>query len=163
MEIIGLDHVYLSVSDIERSERFYDAVMQRLGFRKGDKAVAGERHAHYFNRALQISLRPARTRTPHDPYAPGLHHLCLQVPTPADVDQAAAALRALGIEATPPQRYPQYNPDYYATFFTDPDGLRLELVCRTPYRDALVTHWEEFTVFLNPLAELRARQDAKPL
>jgi catechol 2,3-dioxygenase-like lactoylglutathione lyase family enzyme len=158
MEIIGLDHVYLSVADIERSERFYDAVMQRLGFRKGDKAVAGERHAHYFNRALQISLRPAHAHTPHDPYAPGLHHLCLQVRTPADVDQAAAALRELGIDATAPQHYPQYNPDYYATFFTDPDGLRLELVCRTPYRDALVTHWDELSVFLNPLAELRSRQ-----
>jgi len=158
MDVIGLDHLYLTVSDLPRSERFYDAVMQRLGFRKGDKAVAGEPHAHYFNRALQITLRPAHTQTPHDPYAPGLHHVCLQVATPADVDAAAAALRALGVEASTPQHYPQYNPDYYATFFADPDGIRLELVCRTPYRDALVTHWEELTVFLNPLAELRARK-----
>ena len=79
MNVIGLDHLYLTVSDMERSERFYDAVMQRLGFRKGDKVVAGEPHAHYFNRALQITLRPAHTMTPHDPYAPGLHHVCLQV------------------------------------------------------------------------------------
>ena len=69
-----------------------------------------------------------------------------------------AALRELGVDATAPQHYSQYNPDYYSTFFTDPDGIRLELVCRTPYRDALVTHWDEFTVFLNPLAELRARR-----
>ena len=62
------------------------------------------------------------------------------------------------VEATAPQHYSQYNPDYYATFFTDPDGIRLELVCRTPYRDKLVTHWDEFTVFLNPLAEYLARQ-----
>lgn len=158
MDVIGLDHLYLTVSDMARSERFYDAVMQRLGFRKGDKVVAGEPHAHYFNRALQITLRPAHRQTPHDPYAPGLHHVCLQVPTSAEVDAAAAALRELGVEATAPQHYSQYNPDYYATFFTDPDGIRLELVCRTPYRDKLVTHWDEFTVFLNPLAEYLARQ-----
>ena len=50
MEVIGVDHIYLAVSDFDRSERFYDQVMQLLGFRNGDTAIAGERHAHYFNR-----------------------------------------------------------------------------------------------------------------
>ncbi|MCG8588865.1 MAG: VOC family protein [Proteobacteria bacterium] len=158
MEVIGLDHVYLSVSDLARSERFYDPVMQALGFRKGDKPIAGEPHAHYFNRVLQLTLRPARSAGPHDPYAPGLHHLCLQLATPADVDAAAGALRQLGVAATDPARYPEYNPDYYATFFSDPDGLRLELVSRTPYRDEVVKYWDRFTTFLNPWAEFKARR-----
>lgn len=158
MEVVGLDHLYLSVSDMARSEAFYDAVMQRLGFRKGDKPIAGEPHAHYFNRSLQLSIRPARGARAHDPYAPGLHHVCLQLATPSDVDEAAAALRALGVEATEPRLYPEYNPDYYATFFSDPDGIRLELVCRTPYRDELARRWDELGVFLNPLAELRSRK-----
>ncbi len=158
MDVIGLDHIYLSVSDFTRSERFYDDAMSVLGFRKGDKPIAGERHAHYFNRVLQLTIRPARSHSPHDPYAPGLHHLCLQAGTRADVDAAAAALCALGIAASEPKRYPEYNPDYYATFFEDPDGIRLELVSRTPYRDELVEHWDELRVFLNPLAELRARK-----
>jgi glyoxylase I family protein len=158
MDVLGLDHVYLAVSDLERSERFYDRVMQLLGFRKGDKPIAGAPHAHYFNRVLQISLRPARSATPHDPYAPGLHHLCLQVPSSADVDAAAAGLRGLGVSASDPRRYPEYHRDYYATFFEDPDGIRLELVCRTPHRDAIATHWDELSVFLNPLAELRSRK-----
>ena len=158
MEVLGLDHLYLSVSDMARSEAFYDAVMQRLGFRKGDKAIAGEPHAHYFNRSLQVSIRPARGARAHDPYAPGLHHVCLQLATRSDVDEAAAALCALGVEASEPRLYPEYNPDYYATFFRDPDGIRLELVCRTPYRDELVRRWDELAVFLNPLAELRSRK-----
>jgi hypothetical protein len=66
-------------------------------------------------------------------------------------------LRENGVAATSPRLHPGYNPDYYATFFRDPDGLRLELVCRTPYRDDLARHWEEFSVFLNPLAEFRSR------
>ncbi len=158
MDVLGLDHLYLSVSDLARSEVFYDAVMRCLGFRKGDKSIAGESHVHYFNRALQLSIRPARSDSPHDPYAPGLHHVCFQLGTPGDVDAAAAALREIGVETTEPKRYPEYNSDYYATFFTDPDGIRLELVCRTPYRDDLVRHWDELTAFLNPLAELRARK-----
>jgi catechol 2,3-dioxygenase-like lactoylglutathione lyase family enzyme len=158
VEVLGLDHIYLSVSDLARSERFYDPVMRLLGFRKGDKPIAGEPHAHYFNRTLQISLRPARSSGPHDPYAPGLHHLCLQLARSAEVDAAAEALRELSIEATTPRLYPEYHPHYYATFFDDPDGLRLELVCRTPYRDDLVEHWDELRTFLNPWAELQARR-----
>ena len=158
MEVLGLDHLYLSVSDLPRSERFYDPVMERLGFRKGDKAIGGEPHAHYFNRVMQISLRPARSDRAHDPYGAGLHHLCLQLAGPEEVDRAAAGLRALGVAASEPRHYPEYHPEYYATFFEDPDGIRLELVARTSDRDALAERWEELTVFLNPLAELRARQ-----
>ena len=160
MEVLGLDHLYLTVSDLDRSEAFYDAVLALLGFRKGDRPIAGERHAHYFNRVMQISLRPARNEAAHDPYAPGLHHLCLQLPTSADVDTAARSLLELGIDATHPKHYPEYNPDYYACFFEDPDGLRLELICRTPYRDELVRDWNDYEVFLNPVADLRAKRDA---
>jgi len=152
MEIIGLDHLYLTVADFLRSQVFYDRVMQTLGFRKGDKTIGGDPHAHYFNPVFQLTIRPARRDAPHDPYAPGLHHVCLQVKTRADVDAAAAALREIGIDATEPRVYAEYNPDYYATFFADPDGIRLEIVARTPYRDALVEHWSEFTEFLNPYA-----------
>jgi len=158
VDVLGLDHLYLTVSNLERAERFYDPVMRLLGFRKGDKEIAGEPHRHYFNRALQLTLRPARRAGAHDPYAPGLHHVCLQLGSPADVDAAAAALRELGVAATEPRLYPEYNPDYYATFFQDPDGIRLELVCRTPYRDEIVRHWDDLRVFVNPLAERRSRR-----
>jgi hypothetical protein len=66
--VLGLDHIYLTVSDFARSERYYDTVMRALGFRKGDKAIAGDPHAHYFNPVLQLSIRPARSSRSHDPY-----------------------------------------------------------------------------------------------
>lgn len=159
MEVIGLDHLYLTVSDLARAETFYDQVLAALGFRKGDKPIAGEPHAHYFNKVLQLTIRPAHAGTPaHDPYAPGLHHVCLQLPDRSAVDEAETALRALGVEVTAAAEYPEYNDDYYAIFFTDPDGLRLELVARSRYRRQLVEHWSDFRVFLNPLAELRSRR-----
>lgn len=158
LDVVALDHLYLAVSDLRRSERFWDPVMQRLGFFKGDKPIAGEPHAHYFNRALQITLRPARSDGPHDPYAPGLHHLCLQLADAAQVDAAVAALRGIGVGASEPKLYPEYGPDYYATFFEDPDGIRLELAARRAYRERIVRDWHELRVFLNPLAELDARR-----
>src|ERR1019366_9435427 len=101
MEIIGLDHVYLAVSDFARSENFYDGVMRALGFFKGDRAIAGERHAHYFNRALQISIRPTRAPGPHNPYAPGAHPLGLEAPERRAVHGGPAPLVALGVEPPP--------------------------------------------------------------
>jgi glyoxylase I family protein len=158
LRILGLDHIYLAVSDIARSEAFYDGVMRALGFRKGNKSIAGERHAHYFNPFLQLSIRPARSVGPHDPYSPGLHHLCFQAADEAGVDETHARLAALGIVATHPCRYTEYVPDYYATFFEDPDGIRLEVVARTPHRETIARRWSDFRTFLNPVAELTARE-----
>jgi len=158
-EVIGLDHAYLTVSDFTRASRFYDAVLGALGFKKGDLAIAGEPHAHYFDRALQLSIRPAHGNASHDPYAPGLHHLCLQLRDRHAVDAAFARLRAHGVAATAPRLYPEYAPDYYATFFEDPDGIRLELVARRARRDEVVARWDELgDVFLNPLAALEERR-----
>jgi glyoxylase I family protein len=142
-EAIGLDHAYLTVSDLGRAKRFYDGVLAALGFRSAEEPIGSDPHVHYWNRALQLSLRPSRAAgSRHDPYAPGLHHLCLQVRSRADVDAAHAALRALGIDAAAPRLYPEYNPDYYATFFSDPDGIRLEVVARKAKRDEIVARWE---------------------
>jgi glyoxylase I family protein len=157
-KIIGLDHIYLAVSDFDRAERFYDQVMAELGFRKGDKPIGGERHAHYFNPVLAISIRPARGTAKHDPYSPGLHHLCLQVATPDEVDRVADSLAQLGVELTPPARYPEYHPEYYATFFEDPDGIRLEVVARTSRRQEIAKRWDELETFLNPIDDLHRRE-----
>jgi catechol 2,3-dioxygenase-like lactoylglutathione lyase family enzyme len=158
MNVTGIDHIYLSVTNFPRSERFYDQVLAALGFRKGDKAIGGDPHAHYIRPGIQISIRPARSGTRHDPYAPGLHHLCLQVAHAADVDAAFDALQTLGVKATEPQHYPEYNPEYYATFFEDPDGIRLEIVGQTSYRRTLIERWQDLRDFLNPLAELARRE-----
>lgn len=143
VEVTAVDHVYLTVSDLERAQRFYDRVMAVLGFRKVKRPLAGgDLHVHYFNRVTQLSLRPARGARAHDPYAPGLHHYCFGVADRAAVDAVAEALHERGIEASPPAPYPQYHADYYATFFEDPDGLRLEVVNHCQIRRDVVAQWD---------------------
>jgi len=153
VEVIALDHVYMAVQDLARSEAFYDPVMTLLDFRKGTGSVAGEPHVHYYNRVIHYTLRPAHTNLPHDPYAPGLHHICLRVQSSADVDVAARGLRELGVSSTDPSSYPQYESDYYATFFEDPDGIRLEIVAEVERRRLIREHWSELTEFENPLSK----------
>jgi catechol 2,3-dioxygenase-like lactoylglutathione lyase family enzyme len=143
VDVLGLDHIYIAVSDLERSQRFYDAVMAVLDFRKVARPLAGgDHHVHYFNRVFQFSLRPARSPMhPHDSYSPGLHHFCFRVSDRDAVDAVARELRARGIAATEPRMYPEYHDDYYATFFEDPDGIRLEVVNHMANRRAAVEHW----------------------
>lgn len=132
IEVTGIDHIYITVSNLEQSERFYDQVLIGvLGFHKNKFGLAGDPHLQYFNRHFAYVLRPSRTAVHHDPYAPGLHHLCLRVDTKADVVDAASHLQRVGIAATEAKRYPEYAEDYWASYFTDPDGIRLEV---TNYR-----------------------------
>jgi len=131
VEVIGIDHIYIAVAELTRSEDFYDRVFLNLGFRKNSFVIGDDPHVQYYNRHFGYVLRPAKTRQAHDSYAPGLHHLCLRVDSTADVHAAANTLRGAGVDVSEPQLYPEYASDYVAAFFTDPDGLRLEL---TNYR-----------------------------
>lgn len=144
-DVLGIDHVYFSVRDLAASERFYDLVfVAALGHVKAHAPIGGDPHVHYINRHFSIALRPARSGAAHDSYAAGLHHFCLRVEDAAAVDRVARALVASGIAASPPRLYPEYAPDYYATFFADPDGLRLEVTNFRAERRERHASWESW-------------------
>lgn len=143
-QVVGIDHIYLAVSDVAASEPFYDrALIDVLGFRKNAFTLGGDAHVQYYNRHFGIVLRPARSGARHDPYAAGLHHLCLRVDSADDVAAAAQALRRLGIAASEATTYPDYAPDYVATFFCDPDGIRLEVTNYRAERRERHDRWDD--------------------
>lgn len=142
IDVIGIDHIYLTVSALRASEQFYDRVMvDVLGFRKNTFRLAGDPHVQYFNRHFGLVLRPSRESATHDPYSPGLHHLCLRVDSAADVQAVASRLRELGVDATEAKLYPEYASDYWATFFEGPDGVRLEVTNYRQERRERHDHW----------------------
>ncbi len=141
-EVIGIDHIYIAVSDLERSEIFYDKVLLgALGFRKNTFTLGGDTHIQYFNRHFGYVLRPAHSQAAHNAYASGLHHLCLRVASANDVLAVVTQLRGAGIEASEARLYPEYAPDYWATFLTDPDGIRLEVTNYRQERQERHDHW----------------------
>jgi glyoxylase I family protein len=159
IEFRGIDHIYLTVSDLQRSKEFYDRALRALGFYRVDSALGGDPHHHYYCREFQISLRPARGSAAHDPYAPGLHHLCMRVADRVAVEEAASALKSAGVEVDGPRLCPEYMPDYYALFFSDPDGIRLEIVNHLERRKLVHARWDELEGFENPLARLPAKKN----
>ena len=144
-DIIGIDHIYITVSDLARSEQFYDRVMPLLGFRKNQFALGDDPHIQYFNRHFGYVLRPAKSAASHDAYAPGLHHLCLRVASVDDVKTVAAQLQAAGIAASDAHLHPGYAPDYWATYFADPDGIRLEITNYRQERQQRHDEWDSLS------------------
>jgi catechol 2,3-dioxygenase-like lactoylglutathione lyase family enzyme len=132
MRSTGIHHVDLVVSSIERSLPFYRDLLGPLGWH-GLSEVEGERGETIFylvGPGTGIGLRQvlSEPRLPVDRYAVGLHHLAIEAPSRAAVDERADWLRAQGAEIeTDPQEY-AYQPGYYAVFFYDPDGMKLEIV-----------------------------------
>ena len=142
-EVIGIDHIYVTVSDIEKSESFYDAVMGILGFRKNQFQFGGEKHVQYYNRHFGYVLRPARTIQAHNSYAPGLHHFCLRVESEKEVKEAAARLKEKNVSISEPRLYSEFAPDYFAVYLTDPDGLRLEITNYRQERRQRHDNWQK--------------------
>ena len=152
-QVLGIDHIFITVGDLDRSQIFYDQVMCLLGFKKGANLIGDQPHVHYFNPFMQYTIRPAKADAlRHDPMAPGLHHICFQVADVPTVDEIAEGLEALGIACSPPQIYPEYGVDYYAIYFKDPDGIELEIVNRGQLRDLIADHWEQLEYFEDPLS-----------
>jgi glyoxylase I family protein len=128
----GVHHVDLVVSSIERSLPFYRDLLAPLGYH-GISEVEGERGEtiyYLWGPGTSIGLRGAQTPggERHDRYAIGLHHVALEAVSRAAVDERAGWLREVGAEIeSGPQEY-AYQLGYYALFFYDPDGIKLEIV-----------------------------------
>ncbi len=142
-EVIGIDHVYIAVADLLVSERFYDKLLVGiLGFRKQAFILNGDPHIQYFNRHFGYVIRPAAPGTPKPVGSPGLHHFCFRVESIAEVQEVSRQLRDAGIQASKASPFPEYAPDYWATFFTDPDGVELEVTNYRQERRDRNAHWE---------------------
>lgn len=125
-----IDHLNITATDLSASRAFYDAVLPVVGVDKLLDVPAA-------------SDRPAMVGYGPDPKAflwlvdgdktdPNLH-LAFTVDSRADVDAFyTAALAAGAVSRHAPAVHPEYHPDYYGAFVTDPDGTNLEAVCHLP-------------------------------
>jgi catechol 2,3-dioxygenase-like lactoylglutathione lyase family enzyme len=130
-----IHHLVLTVRDPEKVFAFYDAVLSALGYHLERSSERGfdwnlESPLGMHSICIGKASRDGGER-PHDRYSPGLHHVAWGVESRSDVDRMHEVLRGLGAAVLDaPADYPEYNNGrgYYAVFFADPDGLKLECV-----------------------------------
>jgi len=130
MRSTGVHHVALVVSSVERSLPFYRDLLGPLGYHRISE-VEGERGEtiwYFIGPGSGIGLREAQSEGTYDRYRVGLHHLAFEAVARSVVDERYDWLVASGAEIeTPPREY-GYQLGYYAVFFYDPDGIKLEIV-----------------------------------
>ena len=123
--LLRIHHAAIICADYERSKRFYT---ETLGLTILAEHYRAERDSYKLDLALpdgsQIELFsfPAPPPRPSHPEARGLRHLAFAV---TDVEQAKATLEAQGVSVEP-IRVDEFTHKRF-TFFTDPDGLPLEI------------------------------------
>lgn len=129
-------HIDLSVTDLARSKAFYEAVLKHMGYAVGeDYGARGQDYdlvtpQGFSSIGIRVSEGTHASRQ-HDRYSPGLHHLAWTAASCADVDALYALLQGIGATILDaPAEYLQYSAGYYAVFFADPDGMKLEYVYR---------------------------------
>jgi glyoxylase I family protein len=144
----ALSHIDISVGYPQRSIPFYDALLTALGYRRWQidmPEFSGDRpsRAAWWRRSRDgsifgIEVRPARSASRdrrYDRYEPGPHHIAFHADSDARVDDVYRAVRDAGGEVLDePTNYggqTGYGEYYYAVFFADPDGVKLE-VCYVP-------------------------------
>jgi len=122
-----LDHIDLRVTDLKRARKFYNKLLPGLGLicarssgRWGIFYAAGEdRPEAFFGFTQDRHHRPDGTR------------IAFWAESRAEVDQLAGLARKIrGKNLEGPELCRSYSPGYYAFFFEDPDGDKLEVCCR---------------------------------
>jgi catechol 2,3-dioxygenase-like lactoylglutathione lyase family enzyme len=117
-------HISIGVRDVEKSKRFYDAVLEPLGY----KCITAARNLTgygYGRDSVAWWVVSAERPVPADQKSG--QHFCFKGPTAEAVDAFhAAALRSGGHDNGTPGLRPEYGSDYYAAFIIDPDGYRIE-------------------------------------
>jgi catechol 2,3-dioxygenase-like lactoylglutathione lyase family enzyme len=124
VRVVGIDHISLRVSDYARSKAFYGKLMPFLGFKVLDEFPDQMGWTNGKTR-LWIGQADAKGRTrKHRIGDVGFHHYAFELESRKDVDALQAFVKKLGARIVDPAG--EYYDDYYAVFFLDPDGLKLE-------------------------------------
>ena len=133
--VVGIDHLVIRVKDFERSKRFYDTVLGFLGFKR---KYDFDKTAGWSNGKTLYWIGEADAegkKHPHRIGNIGFHHYAFELGARRDVDELHALLTKIGATVVdPPADYPHYGVGYYAVFFVDPDGLKLEGMVFKPPR-----------------------------
>jgi catechol 2,3-dioxygenase-like lactoylglutathione lyase family enzyme len=119
-----IDHLQLVVSDVERSKRFYVAVLGALGIPLG-----GEGPSYFWADELFVSSKDSKAAAG---VLTGRTHFAFQAPSREAVTQFYEAGLAAGATSNGPPGERPYHPGYFAAFLLDPDGNNVEAVFHGP-------------------------------
>jgi catechol 2,3-dioxygenase-like lactoylglutathione lyase family enzyme len=129
-----IDHIGLGVPDLAAAKRYYDELAPIIGLKQWFPTTADGT----FNfgpdgaRGPQIFFYQALQPSEYSQHGTGLQHIGFMVQTREIVREAHAWAVSKGAEIlNAPREFPEYGV-HYATYWLDPHGFKLEVVCHSP-------------------------------
>jgi predicted lactoylglutathione lyase len=133
-----IDHIQITVKDLQIAEPFYDKFLAILGFdmnRKSKGRVAKHEFdvIEYFHPLLIFGINSPRNEfkeeTIHRRKPGALHHLAFKAKSCDEVDKIYLQVKEIGANIVEePKFFPQHGERYYALFFKDLEGIKYEIV-----------------------------------
>ena len=127
IEINGMAHVILTVSQFDKARHFYKGLLSQFGM---SLVHDGEDFCYHVGARTAIGIRTCDPEFSDERFQPsrvGLHHLCLRARSKEDVDKTAKLATKLGAKIIRGPEERDWAPGYYYVLFEDPDGIRLEV------------------------------------
>jgi catechol 2,3-dioxygenase-like lactoylglutathione lyase family enzyme len=127
MEINGIAHAFLTVSNFDACLPFYERLLTFLGMRT---VINTDGMLYCVGGRTAVGIVQAEDRYRNERVAQlrvGLHHVCFRARERADVDALHAFLVEHGAKIVHPPEEGVWAPGYYSVLFEDPDGIRLEM------------------------------------
>jgi len=127
IEVNGIAHIILTVSQFEECQKFYKKLLPFLGLKL---VFDGKDMCYHVGARTAVGIRRCDPEHQGERFIQtrvGLHHFCFRARSTADVDQTHSLLQEMGAKiVTPPEEGP-WAPGYYSVLFEDPDGSRIEV------------------------------------
>lgn len=127
MEINGVAHVYLTVTNFEKCQPFYEKLCVFMGLRP---VIKSEQTLYCVGGRTAVGISRCEEAYKGERFVQrriGLHHVCFRARERGDVDEAYRFLQEIGAKIVHPPEDGPWAPGYYSVLFEDPDGIRLEI------------------------------------
>ena len=127
IEINGMAHINLTVSQFEKAREFYCGLLPFFGMQR---VFDGDDFCYHVGGRTAIGIQRCGEEHQDERFVQtrvGLHHICLRARSREDVDLAGAKAAELGATMVRGPLDGPWAPGYYYVLFEDPDGIRFEV------------------------------------
>ncbi len=127
IDINGMAHVILTVSQYDKAKAFYGRLMPAMGL---ECVFDGNDMTYFVGARTALGIQPCKLEFAGERFEQGrvgLHHICFRARSREDVDKVDALLREMGAHIVTPGQEGHWAPGYYYVLFEDPDGIRVEV------------------------------------
>jgi len=127
MEVNGIAHIQLTVTNVKESTKFYEPFLHFLEMKT---LIKTDEFFYCIGSRTGIAICQVDSELEGDRFVQrriGLHHLCLRAREREDVDEICDFVKGLGVTIVHPPRDDAFAPGYYSVLLEDRDGIRIEV------------------------------------